>query len=291
MPLHVVTFLTDESNPGFIGNLMPSCRHHGFSLTVLRPARMEGAMLGARRWLGGRVAGVWRPKINLRMKDGALRRYIAALPDNDLVLFSDGYDALFVGPSKELVEKYRALKRPIVFSAQHGCYPDRDLAPAFAATQPVPSYMNSGGFIGSVGAIREAYREMETIDASKYPRSNQYRWQLTAIKRNDLIGVDVNRSIFTCLGRFADATLLRSFGGSSRVAWRDQEFRKRQLEVVLQDIEVSQGRVRFRPTGEFPCHVHFHGRISLLMDNPVFDQLRPWLGQRSGSAMRAMGGT
>jgi hypothetical protein len=91
-----------------------------------------------------------------------------------------------------------------VFTAQANCHPDSVLAEAFAEHQTVPSYLNSGGFIGYVWGIREAYREIATVNASQYPRSNQYRWQLVAIKRRDLIEMDVRRTMFTCVGRPTD---------------------------------------------------------------------------------------
>jgi hypothetical protein len=59
-------------------------------------------------------------------------------------------------------------------------------------------------------------------------------------------------------------------------AWLDAGFRRLQLDGIFQDIALKNGRVQFLPTGEMPCHIHFHGRMSLLMDEPVFDSLRPW---------------
>lgn len=87
-----------------------------------------------------------------------LRDFAAKLPDDDLLLFTDGYDVLYSKPEAEILARFSALDSPLVFSGEEGCYHHltaaRDHFAQAAGREPYP-YLNSGLGMGFVGAVLE----------------------------------------------------------------------------------------------------------------------------------------
>jgi len=93
---------------------------------------------------------------------------IKDLPADDLVMFVDGYDVLFCADSKEIINKFENMNIPsdtVLFSAERVCWPvkspyenlcsnayKRDGLPEI---QTPYKYLNSGMYMGRVGAIRD----------------------------------------------------------------------------------------------------------------------------------------
>lgn len=162
--IEVVTVATSldgsPEKPGGFARLERSCRRNGLPLTVL------GSGVP---WTGS--------SLKLRL----LRDRLDDLPEDRIVLFVDAYDSLLLPSRRRIVEKFLEFEKPIVVSAEKGCWPDPELAerypraaplrrargqPLRAALRPEPPspspfrYLNSGGFMGYAGALRDALREM-----------------------------------------------------------------------------------------------------------------------------------
>jgi len=100
----------------------------------------------------------------------AAREYVARLPPDDLVLFADAYDVLYVADEREIVRRYLEMQvdpSRVLFQAEKGCWPDWDMAfgRAFCRERYPPSrtlyrYLNSGVWMGRAAPAFELLTEM-----------------------------------------------------------------------------------------------------------------------------------
>ena len=92
---------------------------------------------------------------------------IKDLPADDLVMFVDGYDVLFCADSDEIINKFESMNIPsdmVLFSAERACWPVKtpyeNLCTNAYKREGLPDiqtpykYLNSGMYMGRVGAIR-----------------------------------------------------------------------------------------------------------------------------------------
>jgi len=98
-------------------------------------------------------------KVNL------VRDYLASLPDNDIVLFTDAYDVFFINNLQEILKRYLDFSVEILFSAESECWPQESMGPL----HPEPNvfkykYLNSGAYIGRVAALKEFFAEQLNND-------------------------------------------------------------------------------------------------------------------------------
>jgi len=135
-------------------------------------------------------------------------------PD-DIVLFSDAYDVYYCGDKKTILERYAALKSPIVFGAERFCWPDADRAyPPENLTHYFP-YLNSGLFIGRVDALRECMKHYKYDDKE----DDQRFWTNQYMDHPELIKLDHNNRIFlNCTGTDKKEILI---SGGDHVTFRD----------------------------------------------------------------------
>ena len=95
-------------------------------------------------------------KINL------LREHLKTLPDNDVVLFCDGYDVFINDKIEEFAARYLGFKKKVVFAAEQYCWPDDTLAESmeqltlsqFEGYDTPYKYLNSGVFMGRVSELK-----------------------------------------------------------------------------------------------------------------------------------------
>ena len=123
-------------------------------------------------------------KINL------VKPYLETLPEDDIVLFTDGYDTFFSSDLDEILKRYFEFKKEIVIGAEKYCWPDESLSNQFDLTQDYP-YLNSGTYIGTV-------RELKRI-LSKPIQDNdddQLYLQLQYLQGNYSVGLDHGQYIF-----------------------------------------------------------------------------------------------
>ena len=135
--------------------------------------------------------------INRRFKIDCFKHYISNnnLSENDIVLFTDGYDVGIQSPLSKIKKDFlNNFSKPIVFSAEPNCYPDGKLAHLFPKKHKGGNnYLNSGMCIGKVWAFKKI---LNIIDDETIITCDQLWWSKTFLSNQDLIELDYNRVLF-----------------------------------------------------------------------------------------------
>jgi len=119
--------------------------------------------------------------------------YLNKLDDNDLLLFSDAWDVIYIDNLDSIYEKYKKFNKPIVFGAELFAWPDADKASEYTDTQnEYFKYLNSGLYIGVAKDLKEIlnnYKGGEDIDDQRF-------WVDMYFKNRDKIALDVKAELF-----------------------------------------------------------------------------------------------
>jgi len=266
MTLQIVTYITDDKHPLFNSHLLASCEHHGLKLVVLKPTRLELLKSFLTNW----IRGIKRTNVNRVVH---LYKYLRKVPDDDIILFSDGYDTFMLSGAEEILEKYYSFNHPLVFSTEANCWPDPSLASRYLAKLNNTKFLNAGGFIGRAGDLKQILKKYRTIQTEKFPKSDQYRWHLMYLMNPDSLVLDQNSKIFICMATSQDKGNWKDYGEArSKEEYRSGVFNKLRAEFT-----VKSSRLVMTQSGKKPCHIHFNGRITrLFMSNDFFIPLKPW---------------
>jgi len=130
------------------------------------------------------VLGLGAPWRGLASKIALLKEYLADVPSTDLVLFVDAYDVLLLADAKHMIQRFLALKAPVVFSAEYTCAPDKGLSLLYAHNTTMQfSYVNSGSYIGYVSNVQVMLDEVQrdiavhhTMNGADQYRLDDQRW-------------------------------------------------------------------------------------------------------------------
>ena len=130
-------------------------------------------------------------KINL------VKEYLKDKRDSDVLLFLDGYDTFLSDRTDEIISRYMEFSQDIVFSSERFCWPDEGLASDLRAAnvnQDTPyQYLNSGMYIGRVGALRKLFEKpIENWEDDQLYVQKEY------LTGNHSIACDVEGYIFSC---------------------------------------------------------------------------------------------
>ena len=131
--LHTVTYATHGGKDDRFCRAVESAIRNDYDLVILG---------WGDKWLG------------LSQKLKAAHAYASALPPNDLILFTDAFDVLYVSSGAQVVEQFSTFHTDIVFSAECGCWPhvmEKGGRPCFVDYPKAPTpyrYLNSGTWIG-----------------------------------------------------------------------------------------------------------------------------------------------
>jgi hypothetical protein len=187
--LHVVTIGTDIA---LTANLLKSATQFNIDVTNIG----EGVV-----WHGGDMKGPGGgQKINL------MKEYLKHLPDEDIVLFCDGYDVVFADDIQTILERYKQFNIPVLFAAEKNCWPNISMASFFDAETPY-KYPNSGLYIGTAAALSKLF-EPTITDAS----DDQLYVQIQILKNPQLVQLDTENYIFQCLAGAEAAVSIKSNG-------------------------------------------------------------------------------
>jgi hypothetical protein len=190
MKVHAVT-VGDDATKAHI--LTDSLRRYGHG---------ECRVLGnGQPWLGGTMAGPGGgQKINLMkeylnnpppadQREGETKSWT----ENDLILFSDGYDTSVSGTPEEFIRKWKWFGADVVFGAESANWPGGCL------NQPdVPGrfkFLNSGGYIGRATVLREMFNSREIENHA----DDQLFCQELYASGKWKIKLDHRKEIFCCL--------------------------------------------------------------------------------------------
>lgn len=170
-----------------------------------------------------------------------LQEWLASTPGvrpDDVLLFVDAYDVLALPTAgHQLFQRFETVFRhaPIVMSGETGCAPDpaaRLLYPyaSKADSRPPLPYVNSGGYLGFVGAVRAMLLEVtadierhHSLHGASATQLDDQRWVTRYVLRHQhqqqqgaMVAVDGQGSIFHTL-HHVDPELLSISGFGLRV--------------------------------------------------------------------------
>jgi hypothetical protein len=270
--MDLLTIATDIEHPFLRRLLVPSLAAVGLELTILRPRT---------------------PIISCRDKRLVLMEYLSrwTRPD-DLIMFTDAYDALFIRGEQHIAQAYARLPERVVFSAELNSWPLGVVGLALHKGPPRGRfpYLNSGGFIAPAGDLLDLGRRypkpprgrfdiLERLRAHGYNTdhrfrfSDQYYWTLVAHLEPGWIGLDHDASIFEGYGRPLPDVVV------SEVIREDQEFHEhgRTAAIYPREYDRLVGRLR-SPSGA--AHLHFAGGVAKAVVLDLLDERRlpDWMG-------------
>lgn len=281
----VITCISDPGQSGYQTFLRPSCAYHAHELVTLHHP------------------GQWTSH---RIKDHCLAGYLKGLDSPEVILFSDGYDAMLLAAEDEIMEKYHAFSKPLVFSAEINCWPYPALSTRYSSRNQRRPYLNCGGFIGRSDVILELLEKHPAAPstysakqkrewAQEHSRtgklsdpdvifqwSNQYYWTHVFLQNQDRIALDHECSLFLTLSTSVDA--LREVYARPLPAEGIRRLSNEERQRMNLEFHFSADRLVRTSTGASPCHVHFNGPVAKdLASTGYFLPATPW--QRAGRAM------
>ena len=172
--LHVCT-VASKLHPN-LEKLIISCEKYGIQLEVL---------------------GMGKPYRSNMDKLKIMRKYCHQLPDNDLVLFIDAFDVLVLADKCEMVSRFLTFDVPMLMSMEMNCWPSSETAAFHPPTDSVFKYINTGGYIGWVKAVRQW---LDAFDKSLLSgTSDQAAAHKLYAKKNQFYALDHWCAIFLCL--------------------------------------------------------------------------------------------
>jgi len=177
-------------------------------------------------------------KYGLGEKVNLLTQFLDTMPTSEdtrtVLLFVDGADTIFQKDSKEIIQRFHATGSNIVFSAEHSCYPMKfwpwglnlethdltwrpcdsgscsnsryicdHLFPVGHPADRANRWLNSGAFIGYLGAIRAMLKEIKNIPVdmlAQWPGYDQGLYTHLYLSQRHGIHVDSNSSLFLSYG-------------------------------------------------------------------------------------------
>jgi|TARA_R110002153_G_scaffold39909_4_gene114639 hypothetical protein len=148
----VITVATENNKE--LDRFRESCHHYNIPYKILG--------LG-QEWTGGEAKNGVLLKPGGSQKINLLKEELKGYPDlgNHIILFTDSYDVIFNGTSEEIVNRFREMESPMVFSAEKTCWPDESLKERYPKSPTEYKYLNSGGFIGYGDHISKLINKVE----------------------------------------------------------------------------------------------------------------------------------
>jgi hypothetical protein len=292
----VVTIATDPENPFLRRLLAPSCAALGLELVVLAPETSppprRTVVAGSVAQPGSRSVGEIAPGLGFNFADkrAIMARYLSRLPERDeLIVYTDAYDTLFVRGEAHIRAEYSALAERVVFSAELNSWPLGVIGFALSSGPPIGPYpyLNSGGFIGTVSDILDLYTRypdppsarfelLERLRTHGYDAdrrfgwSDQYYWTLVHLLERDTVGLDHGARLFECYGK--------SYPDIDEAVREGLEFLERGTESPVYERELARLQERLRAPGR-SAQVHFSSGVTkaAVMDLLDRDALPEWL--------------
>lgn len=145
--IHAVTCGTDRKK---CVKLNTSARHHKIDIeNIGTNVEWKGTDMS---FMGGGM------KINL------MKEWIKDKHDEDVVVFTDAYDAFYADNLDTILERFLDFGHEIIFSGELFCYPDPSLADSFPQAPTDFRFINSGTYVGRVGELRKLFNNYEIAD-------------------------------------------------------------------------------------------------------------------------------
>lgn len=158
-----------------------------------------------------------------------LRQHLDFLPEEDYVLFTDAHDVRVTGASQDILARYWDFGSEIVFAAERNCWPRKELESQYLDTSNQYRFLNSGGFIGTVKALKdfidENFHNVSGITDDQLYYSQLYIKIQMDRKR---IRLDNYATIFQCLhfseNDINEETLENEMTGTKPLVWHSNGY-------------------------------------------------------------------
>lgn len=134
-----------------------------------------------------------------------LIEYLKNLPDDEIVLYTDAYDALILCDEEEILEKYTQFGHPVIYSAEQNINIEGTLSEKLTTYLKVRNgkkpyqFLNAGQWIGRAKAVRDILEETLASDMFDSRNNND---QSLLIKYMSLyrsaVKLDSKNLIFSC---------------------------------------------------------------------------------------------
>lgn len=244
--MEIITLITDLKNNVFNEFLMRSCDFYKLNVVVLECENVY---------------------FSNRLKDAGLEEYLREVDDNEIIFFTDATDAFFLTNEQEILNKFYSFDCPLVFSTEVNCWPDPSIKDNYPPEYPSTRFLNSGGFIGKAGFIKEIYKTYPIFSTAigSFNWSNQYYWHHIYLMESKFIKLDWNCDIF-----YNSTTIIENMDEFKRSISSsiDQEIvydlDKKRLDT---EIIFDNNRIKVINTNSTPCHIHLPGPISKMLLN------------------------
>lgn len=134
--------------------------------------------------------------------------YIKNLPDNNIVMFIDGYDVIINNNQENIINKYYELTNgeKALFSAEKACWPNSLLSYLYPKTSSIYKYLNSGTYISKVKILKKLFINIMKKINIIYYKIYDYKIDdqgcfsdIFLFEHQNLIQLDYNAEIFNCL--------------------------------------------------------------------------------------------
>ena len=136
----------------------------------------------------------WNTSGNFGIKLKAVVEFLKnpSLDPMDIVFFSDAYDVAYVGTREAVMAAFATFTKPVVFGAEKLCSPDAMLASRYPVAGGEFRFLNSGGYIGRVWALRQLMTDYVYVDSI----NDQAYWTMKFLSNQDLMELDYTNKIF-----------------------------------------------------------------------------------------------
>ncbi|MBI5273952.1 MAG: hypothetical protein HY860_02725 [Chlamydiales bacterium] len=162
--------------------------------------------------------------------------------DDDVLLFVDAFDVVILQDKQTILDLFFSFHHPIVFGAEKYCFPDQSLATRYPTVSSKHCFLNAGGYIGYVRAIKEL---LNLLDLDSF-QDDQLLFSTYFVSHpNEAFVLDYDCKIFLCL----------------------------QL-VPIDDLKLDykQKRIYYTPQNVFPAIIHGNGN-----GKEIYSLLARWL--------------
>ena len=214
----IVTVATDISHFGY-QNLKRSCDFFGYKLHTLGSGSA---------WTGGDMAH----STGGGMKLVLMKAFLETLADDQIVVFSDGYDTLFQLSPRTLLNRFDQQQNEkvadVLFAGETHCWPDQTLCDLYISygngeyNENSYPFLNSGNYVGRVAALRTLFAFFdESAPGASILDDQRFFSQLLLTScmgfLNVTVGVDVNGELFQTLNGAPSWSLVNGHGATSVV--------------------------------------------------------------------------
>jgi hypothetical protein len=125
-----------------------------------------------------------------------MHKYIKTLDDDDIAMFVDAFDVIIIADKEIILEKFLAMKGPIVFSTEKGCFPFPHLIDEYPQSSSPFRFLNSGAYIGYVKDLKKWLRGLKPFDLQK---GDQGQITVNYLSNKDSLFLDDKCEIFLSL--------------------------------------------------------------------------------------------